>query len=58
MDKSVRSSSDSASPSGNDLLIAAQAIAVGCTVATDNVREFKRVPDLLCENWLREAQIG
>jgi tRNA(fMet)-specific endonuclease VapC len=43
---------------GNDLLIAAQAIALGYTVVTDNVREFKRVPDLLCENWLREERVG
>lgn len=39
---------------GNDLLIAAQAVALGHTVVTDNGREFDRVDDLLCENWLRE----
>ena len=38
---------------GNALLIAAQAIAVGCTVVTDNEREFKRVSGLRVENWLR-----
>ena len=37
---------------GNDLLIAAQALALGCTVVTDNEREFRRVPGLLVENWL------
>ncbi|MBV8534665.1 MAG: type II toxin-antitoxin system VapC family toxin [Alphaproteobacteria bacterium] len=37
----------------NDLLIAAQAIALGYTVVTGNEREFARVGDLTCENWLR-----
>jgi tRNA(fMet)-specific endonuclease VapC len=39
---------------GNDLLIAAQAVANALTVVTDNVREFARIPDLQCENWLRD----
>lgn len=38
---------------GNDLLIAAQAVALGCTLVSDNVREFARVEDLPVENWLR-----
>jgi tRNA(fMet)-specific endonuclease VapC len=38
---------------GNDLLIAAHALALGCTVVTDNQREFERVKDLRVENWLR-----
>jgi tRNA(fMet)-specific endonuclease VapC len=38
---------------GNDLLIAAQAIALGCTIVTDNQREFERVTELRVENWLR-----
>jgi tRNA(fMet)-specific endonuclease VapC len=38
---------------GNDLLIAAQAIAGGYTVVTDNKREFERVKGLRVENWLR-----
>jgi tRNA(fMet)-specific endonuclease VapC len=38
---------------GNDLLIAAQAIALGDTVVTDNEREFGRVDGLRMENWLR-----
>lgn len=38
---------------GNDLLIAAQALALGCAVVTDNDREFSRARDLRCENWLR-----
>lgn len=40
---------------GNDLLIAAQALALGHTIVTDNEREFARVDDLPRENWLREA---
>lgn len=38
---------------GNDLLIAAQALALGYTVVTANECEFARVPDLTVENWLR-----
>lgn len=38
---------------GNDLLIAAQALALGFTLITDNEREFARVPNLSCQNWLR-----
>jgi tRNA(fMet)-specific endonuclease VapC len=42
------------SPIGaNDLLIAAQALALGYTIVTDNEKEFARVDDLLRENWLR-----
>jgi len=36
----------------NDLLIAAQARALGLTVVTANEREFSRVPGLAVENWL------
>ncbi len=39
---------------GNDLLIAAHASALGHAVVTDNEREFARIDDLHCENWLRE----
>ena len=39
---------------GNDLLIAAQAIAGGYIVVTDNQREFERVAGLRVENWMRE----
>jgi len=38
---------------GNDLLIAAQAAALGYTIVTDNEREFARIEGLACENWLR-----
>lgn len=36
-----------------DMLIAAQAVARGLVLVTDNLREFRRVPGLHCENWLR-----
>ena len=36
----------------NDLLIAAQAIALGYTIVTDNEGEFARIDGLLRENWL------
>jgi tRNA(fMet)-specific endonuclease VapC len=36
----------------NDMLIAAQARAIGAICVTDNVAEFKRVPALKVENWL------
>lgn len=36
-----------------DTLIAAHARSLGATIATDNVREFARVPNLKAENWLR-----
>jgi tRNA(fMet)-specific endonuclease VapC len=39
---------------GNDLLIAAQAIALGCTIVTDNQLEFAMIDGLPRENWLRQ----
>ena len=36
----------------NDLLIAAHAAAVGATIVTANVDEFKRIRGLKVENWL------
>ena len=38
---------------GNDLLIAAQAVALGCTLVTNNQKEFARVEGISHENWLR-----
>ena len=35
----------------NDLLIAAQARALGATLVTNNLREFRRIPGLKVENW-------
>ena len=37
----------------NDLLIAAHAVALGHALITANQREFARIKDLPCENWLR-----
>jgi len=37
----------------NDLLIAAQAVALGHAVVTDNEHEFSRIEGLRVENWLR-----
>jgi tRNA(fMet)-specific endonuclease VapC len=37
---------------GNDMLIAAHARALGATIVTANIDEFKRVPGLKVENWL------
>ena len=36
----------------NDMLIAAHALAAGCTLVTANEREFSRVSGLTVENWL------
>jgi tRNA(fMet)-specific endonuclease VapC len=35
-----------------DTLVAAQALALGLTVVTNNTRHFGRVPGLKVENWL------
>ncbi len=40
---------------GNDLLIAAHALALQLTLVTANVDEFRRVPGLIMENWLTDA---
>jgi len=40
----------------NDLLIAAQALALGLVLVTDNEREFCRVSGLAVENWLRDGK--
>lgn len=34
-----------------DMLIAAQAVALGATLVTSNQREFKRVPGIRVEDW-------
>jgi tRNA(fMet)-specific endonuclease VapC len=36
---------------GNDLLVAAIALASGCTLVTHNTAEFSRVPGLVIEDW-------
>jgi len=40
----------------NDLLIAAQAVALGYTIITDNEGEFGRIKELPLENWLRTGK--
>ncbi len=35
----------------NDLLIAAHARALGATLITNNLREFRRIPSLIVEDW-------
>jgi tRNA(fMet)-specific endonuclease VapC len=42
--------------SGNDHLIASQALAFDLTLVTDNVQAFSRVEGLQIENWLRDAE--
>lgn len=34
-----------------DTLIAAHALALGCILVTNNLREFERIPGLALENW-------
>jgi tRNA(fMet)-specific endonuclease VapC len=38
---------------GNDLWIAAHGLAAGLIVVTNNEREFRLVPDLKIENWIK-----
>ncbi len=35
-----------------DLFIASQAIALNCTLVTNNIREFKRISGIKLENWV------
>lgn len=37
----------------HDMLIAAHARAIGAVYVTDNVADFKRIPSLRVENWIR-----
>jgi len=47
-------SSTSASNHAKEVLLLS-AVSLGCTVVTDNEREFARVDKLALENWLRLA---
>lgn len=40
----------------HDMLIAAHALALDCTLVTANEREFRRIAELEVENWLVEPQ--
>ena len=39
-----------------DALIAANAMAEGCTLVTNNVSHFSRIPGLALENWASDAK--
>jgi len=39
---------------GNDLWIAAHALAIDAILVTNNIKEFSRVPHLKIENWVNE----
>ena len=36
-----------------DMLIAAHALSIDCTIVTNNEKEFSRVPNLKIENWAK-----
>ena len=36
-----------------DMLIAAHALSISCTLVTNNEKEFIRIPDLKIENWVK-----
>jgi len=38
---------------GNDMLIASIALSNDCTIVTNNVREFERIPGLKIEDWTK-----
>ena len=35
-----------------DMLIAAHALSIACTLVTNNTKEFSRIPNLKIENWV------
>ena len=37
-----------------DMLIAAHAMSLDLTIISNNIKEFARIPNLKCENWIRE----
>ncbi|MBK7927662.1 MAG: hypothetical protein IPJ98_09245 [Bryobacterales bacterium] len=43
--------------SGEALLIAAQAIALGSTLVTANEREFSKLHNLRCEDWMDQVPV-
>jgi tRNA(fMet)-specific endonuclease VapC len=50
----MRALGDAGTPIGpNDSAIAGHAIATGCTLVTNNLSEFSRVPGLAYEDWVK-----
>ncbi|HUV58645.1 MAG TPA: type II toxin-antitoxin system VapC family toxin [Desulfatiglandales bacterium] len=37
-----------------DMLIAAHALSLDLTIISNNIKEFSRIPNLKCENWILE----
>ena len=37
-----------------DMLIAAHALSLDLTVISNNIKEFARIPNLKCQNWIRK----
>jgi len=37
-----------------DMLISAHALSLDLTIISNNIKEFSRIPNLKCENWIRE----
>lgn len=37
-----------------DMLIAAHALGLRLTIISNNIKEFSRIPNLTCENWVSE----
>jgi len=37
-----------------DMLIAAHALSLDLTIISNNIKEFSRIPNLKCENWIYE----
>ena len=36
-----------------DMLIAAHALSIGCTLVTNNEKEFIRIPNIKIDNWVK-----
>ncbi|MBW2661648.1 MAG: hypothetical protein JRD93_06610 [Deltaproteobacteria bacterium] len=37
-----------------DMLIVAHALGLNLTIISNNIKEFLRIPNLKCENWISE----
>jgi tRNA(fMet)-specific endonuclease VapC len=37
-----------------DMLIAAHALSLDLTIISNNIKEFARIPNLKCQNWIRK----